>query len=103
MRDTPLCEDVIAVVENSETPIQTHEIIRKLIGRNPNASRFVDNLCDLVLVFQELNMDGTLHCHEHGWPQKRSGNSYSLKSMSSRHRFDTEKRRTQKCKYKNGE
>lgn len=103
MRDTHLHKDVIAVVKNSDTPIQTPKIIRKLIGRNPNAPRFVDNLCDLILILQELNMDGTLQCDERGWTQKTSRNSYYLKSMSPRHRFDTEKRRAQKCKSKNGE
>ena len=96
MRDTPLCKDVIAVVENSDTPIQPPEIIRKLIGRNPNAPRFIDNLCDLILILQELNMDGMLQCGERGWTQKPSRNSYHLKSTSPRHRFDTEKRRAQK-------
>ena len=95
MRDTPLHKDVMAVVENSNTPIQTPEIIRKLIGRNPNAPRFVDNLCDLILILQELNMDGTLQCDERGWTQTLGRNPYNLKPIpKGGHR---------KCKSKNGE
>ena len=81
MRDTPLCEDVIAVVENSDTQIQTPEIIRKLIGHSPNAPRFVDNLCNLILILQELNMDGTLQSDERGWTQTLGRNSYNLKPI----------------------
>ena len=95
MRNTPLRKDVIAVVEKSDTPIQTPEIIRNLIGSDLNAPRFVDNLCDLVLVLQ----DGTLQCNEHGWiqpPIQRNETHVAQTQVQY-------KRRIQKCKYKNGE
>ena len=69
MRNIPLRKDVIAIVKKSDSPIQTPEIISNLIGNDPNTPRFVDNLCELVLVLQDLNMDGTLQCNEHGWLQ----------------------------------